>query len=67
MNDTDAALRPVAYLDFEGVLFDRDDLGGGRDVLPLLSRLGKDNRLGLLVTCQGTIPPPFACFARPRT
>jgi 5-methylthioadenosine/S-adenosylhomocysteine deaminase len=39
----------VAYLDFEGVLFDRDGSAWrAREVLPLLSRLGKDHRLGLL-------------------
>ena len=49
MNDTRAAPRTVAYLDFEGVLFDRDGSGWrARDVLPLLSRFGKDHRLGLL-------------------
>ena len=49
MNDTHAAPLTVAFLDFEGVLFDRDGSAWrARDVLPLLSRLGKDNRLGLL-------------------
>ena len=56
MNDTDAALRSVAYLDFEGVLFDR--IGSAwrvRDALPLLSRLGREHRLGLL--CN--LPPRY--------
>ena len=49
MNDTRAAPLTVVYLDFEGVLFDRDGFAWrARDVLPLLSRLAKDNRLGLL-------------------
>jgi 5-methylthioadenosine/S-adenosylhomocysteine deaminase len=49
MSNSHAAPRTVAYLDFEGVLFDRDGSGWrARDVLPLLSRLGKDHRLGLL-------------------
>lgn len=49
MSNTHAAPRTVAYLDFEGVLFDHDGSAWrARDVLPLLSRLGKDHRLGLL-------------------
>ena len=49
MSDTHAAPLTVAFLDFEGVLFDRDGSAWrARDVLPLLSRLAKDNRLGLL-------------------
>ena len=49
MNDAPTALPMVAFLDFEGVLFDRDGSGWrARDVLPLLSHMGKDHRLGLL-------------------
>src|SRR4029450_167281 len=51
MSNTHAALRTVAYLDFEGVLFDHDGSAWrARDVLPLLSRLGRDHRIGLLRT-----------------
>jgi 5-methylthioadenosine/S-adenosylhomocysteine deaminase len=56
MSNTHAASLTVAYLDFEGVLFDRDGSAWrARDVLPLLSRLGKDHRLGLL--CN--LPPRY--------
>jgi 5-methylthioadenosine/S-adenosylhomocysteine deaminase len=49
MNDAPPALPMVAFLDFEGVLFDRDGSGWrARDVLPVLSHMGKDHRLGLL-------------------
>lgn len=49
MNDAHAALRPVAFLDFEGVLFSRDGLAWrALDALPLLARLAREHRLGLL-------------------
>jgi 5-methylthioadenosine/S-adenosylhomocysteine deaminase len=60
MANTPAAPLTVAYLDFEGVLFDRDGSGWrARDVVALLSRLGKDHRLGLL--CN--LPPRYSAAA----
>jgi 5-methylthioadenosine/S-adenosylhomocysteine deaminase len=49
MNNSSTALHAVAYLDFEGVLFDRNGSAWrAREVLPLLARLARDHRLGLL-------------------
>jgi 5-methylthioadenosine/S-adenosylhomocysteine deaminase len=49
MDDSRPASPKVAFLDFEGVLFDHYESGWrARDVLPLLSRTSKDHRLGLL-------------------